>query len=176
MGLSKEMFIDSVPDGYMCAICLDVLQEPTFVECVQEHAFCRSCINELIKSSHGRLSSPSGTISCPTCRERVNTSSLRVSKFVKRLIGSLNVRCANKECDWVGSCMDQGWHETMMLPFHVQAKDAVVKLSEDIWVNILKIAQLESKAALSCDGILNIIFWADIESYGIITAVEEEEF
>ncbi|CAG8620119.1 1579_t:CDS:2, partial [Ambispora leptoticha] len=107
------MFIDPVPDGYLCAICLDVLQEPTFVECVQEHVFCKSCIYELIRSSYSRLTSSNGTISCPTCRERVNTSNLRVSKFVKRLVGNLNVRCANQGCDWVGSCMDQGRHETM---------------------------------------------------------------
>lgn len=61
-----------------------------------DHMFCRRCLNNYEKPS------------CPLCMEPLDKTNFQLSKFVKRQISRLRVRCIYKPlgCSWEGVLED----------------------------------------------------------------------
>ncbi|CAO3650925.1 unnamed protein product [Cunninghamella echinulata] len=80
----------------VCGICNDILDNPMQVHCSEDHMFCRRCINNYEKPS------------CPSCMEPLDKTGFQLSKFVKRQISRLRVRCIYKPlgCSWEGVLED----------------------------------------------------------------------
>jgi hypothetical protein len=65
-GYDTNRFYSAVEEGFICAICRGVLQEPMQCE-NNEHYFCSGCIKKhLEKTSH----------SCPICQEELTVETL----------------------------------------------------------------------------------------------------
>lgn len=54
--------IEQINEQLMCAICLDRLTTPLFLQCL--HTFCSQCLHRIANND------PSSTITCPTCRAK----------------------------------------------------------------------------------------------------------
>ena len=52
--------IEQINEQLMCAICLDRLTAPLFLQCL--HTFCSQCLHRIVNNH------PSQVITCPTCR------------------------------------------------------------------------------------------------------------
>ncbi|KAG9293714.1 hypothetical protein G9A89_019051 [Geosiphon pyriformis] len=94
------------------AVYTNRLLTAQMVDSSTEHAFCNFCLSELVLNENDKQASPTyKSISCPNCRERVNSLNFKISKYLTRLIGSLKIRCENRGCEWVGSCLDLDLHK-----------------------------------------------------------------
>jgi ubiquitin-protein ligase len=105
MGFLKSLFVDSVDDELLCAICCDVQEAPTSCRC--GHTFCNVCLDQWT-TDHP---------TCPTCRlelERVIVNNdddddddsndmeeteldTYYNKALERMIHKLKVKCQNKK-------------------------------------------------------------------------------
>ena len=99
-GYAAELFLEKLPEGLMCIICLNVMRGPQ--QCRNGHMFCDLCI-------HGYLL---GRNTCPTCECDLQPSSLSQNLYVKNIIRDLRIRCPTNlsrhsisasVCYWVGS-------------------------------------------------------------------------
>jgi hypothetical protein len=143
-GYDTNRFHSAVEEGFICAICLGVLQDPMQCE-NNEHYFCAGCIKKnLEKTSH----------SCPTCQEKLTVETLRKAprifvEFVSHYkiscdhatigcdtvleLGDLQahvqdcdfmpVSCSNEGCDEVLSKRDVKRHEIELCRFKTTACD-----------------------------------------------------
>ena len=93
-GYDTNRFHSTVEDGFICAICLGVLQDPMQCE-NNEHYFCSGCIKKhLEKTSH----------SCPTCQEKLTVETLRKApRVVVECVSHSKISCdhATRGCDAV---------------------------------------------------------------------------
>lgn len=62
----RDLLQIQIESQEVCAICLDNLEQPVITACA--HAFCRSCIEQVIERQH----------KCPLCRSEINDSSMLV--------------------------------------------------------------------------------------------------
>lgn len=67
----QEMLQLRIESQEVCSICLDVLEQPVITPCA--HAFCRSCIEQVIERQH----------KCPLCRADIEDTSTLVSPAVE---------------------------------------------------------------------------------------------
>lgn len=67
----REMLQLRIESQEVCSICLDVLEQPVITPCA--HAFCRSCIEQVIERQH----------KCPLCRADIEDTSTLVSPAVE---------------------------------------------------------------------------------------------
>ena len=87
MGHPSDIFSIEPSDGFICAICHDVLKDAsTFKEC--GHTFCGDCINTLCIGD---------TPQCPNCRVAVTGSIPNYS--MRDVIDAMKVKCPHWNCD-----------------------------------------------------------------------------
>lgn len=94
-GFDLDMFDDKKKaEEYLCAICLDVMNNPYEIGCNQQHMYCKVCLDDLIDASYNNK------IKCPQCaQENIQSSSIRQAKYSNRMIISLKVTCDHKDCN-----------------------------------------------------------------------------
>ena len=81
MGIDVNRFIGDTHEPFICAICLDVIDEPINTPC--DHLFCKSCFK------HGR---------CSTCREMVQQVK-PMNRVLKQIYESLKLKFQATDCD-----------------------------------------------------------------------------
>ncbi len=115
--LYGNMFVDPLPEKYICGICKNLLSQPHVTECCGQH-FCEECLKKsasenAIQPSHGfyegstlsrlrqnrhsphyRQYVKPQTSNCPHCRQN-NFNHIRYLPF-KREIDSMKVHCPRK--------------------------------------------------------------------------------
>ena len=92
-GVSTDRFIDSVPEEFLCGVCQQVVRDP--IECANCGVlYCLSCRGLCL---HFFTFYPvNRDMNCPGCK---GISFLRQpSKVLRKIIGSLHVRCKNSAC------------------------------------------------------------------------------
>ncbi|KAI8074832.1 hypothetical protein BC940DRAFT_342586 [Gongronella butleri] len=124
MTLKRDLLLDELCPELLCGICHDLLDNPMQVHCSEgkrtwccadapqkkgalvthflpffmiDHMFCYNCILRYDKSS------------CPSCLEALDKTSFQLSKFVKRQISRLRVKCPYhaQGCTWEGVLEDE---------------------------------------------------------------------
>ncbi|XP_013383919.1 RING finger protein 151 [Lingula anatina] len=85
MGIPLELFLDEVPDGCICVICQDVLQDPRVLpHC--DHAFCAECCETWLKTNNR----------CPVCRSSAELGNLRqMSSEARDKLDHVTLSCDN---------------------------------------------------------------------------------
>lgn len=71
------------------------MNQPVSMSC--GHSACKACLQDMFAK---QLSSASK--SCPLCRARIDGKNLNTNVTVRSLIGRIDVRCTNRDCQWVG--------------------------------------------------------------------------
>lgn len=85
MGYDLNRFAVNIDEELKCSICCGVLEDPVQAKCCQ-HAFCRSCIQEWIKSSE----------SCPIDRSPLCVQQIEpIPRIIRNLLNRLQI-----SCDW----------------------------------------------------------------------------
>ena len=83
-----------------------MFKNSTSIGCDEEHIFCKQCLDKYFEDGSNSQ--------CPSCREQVNKSKMRASKFTDRIVKNLKVKCKLnyeqnknstnnddiKRCDW----------------------------------------------------------------------------
>ena len=104
MGYSTDIFASEPSEGFICAICHDVLKDACALNC--GHTFCGGCIDTCRASSNNP--------SCPNCRVAVTSSNPNYA--IKDVIGELAVKCPDsEECEWTGQVKDLESHGKMCM-------------------------------------------------------------
>jgi hypothetical protein len=80
MGYPVEIFTTPPPDGCICAICRDVLKDPTSFKEYCGHAYCDECAKPCLRSK-----------ACPICRNRVTDTVPNIN--MRDMIGVMEVKC-----------------------------------------------------------------------------------
>lgn len=80
MGFPDELLVTSNTFEFVCAICHEIMQHPTKLDCCT-HAFCQTCITKWTECSRA----------CPLCKAHI--SSLHNNDALGQQIESLKVRC-----------------------------------------------------------------------------------
>jgi hypothetical protein len=93
-GYDTTRFHSTIDEGFVCCICLGVLQDPKQCE-NNEHYFCSGCIKKhLEKTSH----------SCPVCQDKLTVETLRKApRIVADCVSRYKIICdhAARGCDAV---------------------------------------------------------------------------
>ena len=93
-GYDTTRFHSTIDEGFVCCICLGVLQDPKQCE-NNEHYFCSGCIKKhLEKTSH----------SCPVCQDELTVETLRKApRIVADCVSRYKISCdhAARGCDAV---------------------------------------------------------------------------
>ena len=93
-GYATTRFRSTIDEGFVCCICLGVLQDPKQCE-NNEHYFCSGCIKKhLEKTSH----------SCPVCQDKLTVETLRKApRIVADCVSRYKISCdhAARGCDAV---------------------------------------------------------------------------
>jgi hypothetical protein len=93
-GYDTTRFHSTIDEGFVCCICLGVLQDPKQCE-NNEHYFCSGCIKKhLEKTSH----------SCPVCQDKLTVETLRKApRIVADCVSRYKISCdhAARGCDAV---------------------------------------------------------------------------
>jgi hypothetical protein len=93
-GYDTTRFHSTINEGFVCCICLGVLQDPKQCE-NNEHYFCSGCIKKhLEKTSH----------SCPVCQDKLTVETLRKApRIVADCVSRYKISCdhAARGCDAV---------------------------------------------------------------------------
>ncbi|CAB4034058.1 E3 ubiquitin- ligase NRDP1-like [Paramuricea clavata] len=93
-GYDTTRFRSTIDEGFVCCICLGVLQDPKQCE-NNEHYFCSGCIKKhLEKTSH----------SCPVCQQKLTVETLRKApRIVADCVSRYKISCdhAARGCDAV---------------------------------------------------------------------------
>ena len=93
-GYDTTRFRSTIDEGFVCCICLGVLQDPKQCE-NNEHYFCSGCIKKhLEKTSH----------SCPVCQDKLTVETLRKApRIVADCVSRYKISCdhAARGCDAV---------------------------------------------------------------------------
>ena len=93
-GYDPTRFHSTIDEGFVCCICLGVLQDPKQCE-NNEHYFCSGCIKKhLEKTSH----------SCPVCQDKLTVETLRKApRIVAYCVSRYKISCdhAARGCDAV---------------------------------------------------------------------------
>jgi hypothetical protein len=93
-GYDTTRFHSTIDEGFVCCICLGVLQDPKQCE-NNEHYFCSGCIKKhLEKTSH----------SCPVCQDELTVERLRKApRIVADCVSRYKISCdhAARGCDAV---------------------------------------------------------------------------
>ena len=98
MGYSTDIFSSEPAEGFICAICHDVLKDACSLNC--GHTFCTECIDTCRASSNNP--------SCPNCRVMVTSSNPNYA--MRDVVGSLALKQC-PDCDWTGQLKDLESHE-----------------------------------------------------------------
>lgn len=101
-GYPRELFLEDIPDRYLCTLCGLVARNVQVVNCCEKR-FCRSCV----KPSHDKHQA------CPHCNDQ--DFEIMSMKKDNLKINELNVCCRerNRGCQWRGKLKDLQFHLTM---------------------------------------------------------------
>ena len=80
MGHPTEIFIPPPPDGFICAVCMDVLESAKSFSC--GHSFCGGCCSRV-------TAAPEAV--CPTCRAKADDA--KPNYAMRDVVDGLTVRC-----------------------------------------------------------------------------------
>ena len=80
MGIDVDRFSGDAHEPFLCAVCLDVVDDPIMTPC--DHFFCKACFNR------GR---------CPSCRETVQQVK-PLNRVLKQIYDSLKLKCSERGC------------------------------------------------------------------------------
>ena len=80
MGHPTEIFIPPPPDGFICAVCMDVLESAKSFSC--GHSFCGGCCSSV-------TAAPDAV--CPTCRAKADDA--KPNYAMRDVVDGLTVRC-----------------------------------------------------------------------------------
>lgn len=84
MGIDIERFNGDAHEPFLCAVCLDVVDDPIMTPC--DHLFCKACFSP--RSIRGR---------CPSCREKVEQVK-QLNRILKQVYDSLKLKCSESGC------------------------------------------------------------------------------
>ena len=98
MGYSTDIFASEPSEGFICAICHDVLKDACSLNC--GHTFCGGCIDSCRASSNNP--------SCPNCRVEMTSSNPNYA--MKDVIGELALKQC-PDCNWTGQLKELESHE-----------------------------------------------------------------
>ncbi|XP_055988501.1 E3 ubiquitin-protein ligase TRIM38-like [Sorex fumeus] len=71
-----------------CPLCLELMTEPVMIDC--GHIYCRSCIMKNLENQH-QQSSSQGNFHCPVCKAQFQRESIRPSKQLESIIGTIKM-------------------------------------------------------------------------------------
>jgi hypothetical protein len=81
--MDRELFVDEVPDHFLCAICQDVVKDPIeHMDC--DKVFCGPCLERCRD--------------CPICRQPLENKTRGMHRFAKEAYEKLAIRCINAGC------------------------------------------------------------------------------
>jgi hypothetical protein len=100
-GFPIELFVKAPPEEFQCAICYNILNNPT--QCKNGHLMCLGCFEKAVNANPR----------CPVCVVSMNSVNFASNIFVKNQICCLVVRChvpttennlpyCFDECHWTG--------------------------------------------------------------------------
>ena len=129
--------MDTVPNRYICSICIKVLRDAHLTACCGQH-FCASCLTHWLGTQQGRKR-------CPHCGQENFQHIMNKERI--REVNELKTHCTSRTegCGWVGelggldshlhsdkgcgyavvTCTNKGCRERMKrkdLPIHLQGK------------------------------------------------------
>uniref|UniRef100_A0A0G4HT97 RING-type domain-containing protein n=1 Tax=Chromera velia CCMP2878 TaxID=1169474 RepID=A0A0G4HT97_9ALVE len=89
----SQLVDEKTAEHLLCAVCLQVPEDPKIASCASEHMFCKECINPIFLAGE----------SCPCCRgefEEIRS----VPQALKSTLERINWSCKYKEngCGFVG--------------------------------------------------------------------------
>ena len=92
-GYSRRLFVDTIPDDLICALCQDVVRKPLQTKCCGQ-VYCKVCINRLPRIVRGMLG-------CPHCREKLEVF---IDKRAENFVNNMKIFCINvkRGCTWMG--------------------------------------------------------------------------
>lgn len=98
MGIARERLVEpnSLPEAYICQICLEVLENPWSV-CGDDHIYCKQCSDDFYQNQNlqQQTADNAGTVfksfDCPVCKNTrsYHRQNYRISKLAGRLVGQL---------------------------------------------------------------------------------------
>ena len=142
-GYNPELFVerDSIyMQSLTCAICLCIVREammannPTVLSEACGHIFCKNCIDSwLVGQQQGEASN------CPTCRQQLKISQLKIAPLVRRMVADSKVNC-NEGCGWIGQLGKDG----QALELHLK-NDCPLALVPCPWNEDHKLMERESQ-------------------------------
>lgn len=105
-GYPSSLFLETPPDDFHCAICMEVLRNP--YQCQNGHMFCRQCITRYLAIAP----------KCPTCKFSLSIEILSNCLVVRNMVGKLLTRCTTTistnddgvSCEWRGNIDDLSEH------------------------------------------------------------------
>ena len=128
MGYSTDIFASGPSEGFICAICHDVLKDAFSLNC--GHTFCGGCIDALPWDP-----------SCPNCRVSVTSSNPNYA--MRDVIGELAVKCPDSILTAMGirACSKLSY---------VRWRDVTILATGKIWGNILQ-TRMSSSNTWNCN-------------------------
>ncbi|XP_070532815.1 TNF receptor-associated factor 2-like [Ptychodera flava] len=107
-GYSREIFLSTVPEKYLCSYCHLILKGPVQTYC--GHRYCGSCVQDII--------SQPGLHSCIVCGDEhkddpdclITSEQIFPDNAIKRELRVHNVKCINNGCTWTGMFKDYEEH------------------------------------------------------------------
>jgi len=106
-GYDESLFISDAPDYFHCVICTLVLRDPVqILSC--GHKMCAICFEKI--KVHATTTNIE--LRCPIDRNLINLAEVHDDIYLKRVIGSLAVRCHyhSRGCDWTGDLSELHVH------------------------------------------------------------------
>eukprot|EP01084_Bolivina_argentea_P175140 303346_1 len=88
--MSTIHFVDNKEtEKYFCAICQDIMTNPSQIGCTSSHVFCKECINQFMSQTNDWI------LKCPICTTPFVTNSVVEIPFIQRQINDLKVKCSH---------------------------------------------------------------------------------
>lgn len=81
MRVSRDMYVDEVPEYLLCPVCREPLHVPACGPC--GHCFCKECLEECL------VQNPS----CPLCRRQTSHAEVFFPLSVREIVMSLRTHC-----------------------------------------------------------------------------------
>jgi hypothetical protein len=84
--------VNDIMEEIKCPICQDIMINPVFITCPNNHIFGELCVNKWFETKNH----------CPLCAQPCTNKSLNKVQLVKNMIGKLEQKCKHTKCEWKG--------------------------------------------------------------------------
>ncbi|XP_078358658.1 uncharacterized protein LOC144643321 [Oculina patagonica] len=99
-------FTKDVDVNLECSICKNIMIKPTTLSC--GHSGCNGCYTRLLAHE---LQNGNPHAKCPECRVRTfSMADLGINFTLHKMTSSLEVKCIQGECDWIGTLSEAENH------------------------------------------------------------------